>query len=485
MIQIIEVSPNNEEAVAKRLAASIRAAWPDIASSTADRVAIAVGLQTVRDIDLFVTIELSEPRPLPSRVRRDGSHSPEASVQAAALIIEVKQLDESRFTIVGTQIFPDYGRPSSRSVNAQIDDCRIALRKHRARYEVDDFFVHGVGWLTAVPTSKLGGVSAWVVGADADWLDILDAAAPQSPALYGPKPPSYVRAIATIRETLTRKRALTPRDRKKSNDLCHDVIVEELIEELAAIAGHKQIRLTGRGGSGKTTTLALLAKRLALVNGERVLMLTFHKTLRSDIEHLIDTLVDVPGIKARNIGVETATTFFIAALTELGVALPVTEGALDFEALPELLTQTQRAFSSDPLEGEAALLKAFAPERFAWDYVFIDEAQDWTDAERDFIRALYGSENLVLADGPSSWYGAKRHASGTSAFQKRCGTTDTSADRCAWRRTSPRLRTPSRAKRDYAIGGSSRSRNYRAAASSSPSVVNRRRPNSVRPCCRS
>ncbi len=385
MIEINEVSPNNEEAVAKRLAASIRAAWPDIASSTLDSVTIAVGLQTLRDIDLFVTIELSEPRPLLSRLRRDGSRSPEASVQAVALVIEVKQLDESRFTIVGTQIFPDYGRLSSRSVNAQIDDCRIALRKHRARYDVDDFFVHGVGWLTGVPTSKLDGVSPWIVGAEAGWLDILDAAAQQSPALYGRKPPSYVRAIATIRETLTRKRAVTPRDRKKSNDLCQDVIVDELIDELAAIAGHKQIRLTGRGGSGKTTTLALLAKRLALVNGERVLILTFHKTLRSDIEHLIDTLVDVPGVKARNISVETATTFFISALTELGVALPVTEGGVDFKALPELLAHTQRAFSRDPIEGEAALLKAFAPERFAWDYVFIDEAQDWTDAERDFI----------------------------------------------------------------------------------------------------
>jgi len=62
-------------------------------------------------------------------------------------------------------------------VNAQVDDCRIALRKHCVRYDVDDFFVHGVGWLTAVSTSKLGGVSPWIVGSDAGWLDIVDAAA--------------------------------------------------------------------------------------------------------------------------------------------------------------------------------------------------------------------------------------------------------------------------------------------------------------------
>jgi len=119
----------------------------------------------------------------------------------------------------------------------------------------------------------------------------------------------------------------------------------------------------------------LLAKRLACVNGERVLVLvlTFHKTVRSDIEHLIGTLIDVPGLKARNIGVDTATTFFVAVLTELGVALPVADGALAFKALPALMAQTQRAFSGDPIEGEASLLKAFASERFAWDYV-IEEA---------------------------------------------------------------------------------------------------------------
>jgi len=110
-------------------------------------------------------------------------------------------------------------------------------------------------------------------------------------------------------------------------------------------------------------------------------------------------LIDVPGVKAHNIGVETATMFFVSVLTELGVALPQIDGALDFTSLPAVMAQTQRGLSADPVEGEPALLKACAPERFAWDYVFIDEAQDWTDAERDFIRTLYGSENLVLADG--------------------------------------------------------------------------------------
>ena len=37
--------------------------------------------------------------------------------------------------------------------------------------------------------------------------------------------------------------------------------------------------------------------------------------------------------------------------------------------------------------------------RFDWDHVLIDEAQDWADAKRDLLVAVYGSRRMVLADG--------------------------------------------------------------------------------------
>ena len=35
----------------------------------------------------------------------------------------------------------------------------------------------------------------------------------------------------------------------------------------------------------------------------------------------------------------------------------------------------------------------------SWDYVFVDEAQDFTDAERDILVKIYGSRNMLIADG--------------------------------------------------------------------------------------
>ena len=42
------------------------------------------------------------------------------------------------------------------------------------------------------------------------------------------------------------------------------------------------------------------------------------------------------------------------------------------------------AMTDDDLSGYVAA----SPEEFDWDLVLLDEAQDWPDNERDFIRAV-------------------------------------------------------------------------------------------------
>ena len=398
MIEIIEVSPSNEMPAARKLRELIASAWPDVATSATDRVVIAVGARVCRECDLLVTIDLDKQRLLQPRLRRNGSWSPQETIQAAMIVIEVKQLDESRYTVVGTQIFPDYGDGKKRSVDTQVADCCTALVRHRSSYGVDQFFVHGLGWLTEVPEEKLAGVNPWIVGAEASWLDMLDGAAQQSSQLFGSRPTSYRTAIATIGKTLTQKRVLSPRDRSKAESLCREVLVDEVLDDLCAKVGTKQIRLTGRGGSGKTTTLALLAKRLASVQQARVLILTFHKALRGDIAHLVDSLI--PNHEERKrIGVETSASFFIDVLVHLELPIPTKDGRIDFDSLPTLYESVVQSFRSDGTDSAASYLRELAPDRFDWDYVFIDEAQDWSDAERDLVRAMYGSTNIVIADG--------------------------------------------------------------------------------------
>jgi hypothetical protein len=333
MVDVIELSPQNEMPVAQRLAADIRAVWPDVAISPHEHVTLLVGIETVREIDLLVVIRLQKPRELPPILRRDGSTSARDYVQGAVL--------------------PD----------------------------------------------QLGDVNPWILGNEASWLGFIDAAAQRNPEIYERRSHAYMASLDSLVNLLTRRRVVSPRDRMRASNLCNDELAEKIVSELAEVAGKKLIRLTGRGGSGKTTTLALLAKHLAIVGGERVLILTFHRALRSDIAHLIACTSDVPGVAGRRIVVETATTFFMSVLESFDYPLQTDEqdrpsyGRLD-AALDEL------RFMLDGEKGDdMAELKSRLPQRFDFDYVFVDEAQDWSDAERDFLREMYGSSRLVLADG--------------------------------------------------------------------------------------
>jgi hypothetical protein len=285
-------------------------------------------------------------------------------------------------------------------VSGQAGSASIALRKFWGRYKLEQFFVHALGWLTEVGPEQLADVNTWIVGHGVTWHGLLDAAAQRNREIYEQRTPAYLDALQTLVTVLTRTRSVSPLDRKRALTLCNDELAEQTVAELAAVAGTKMIRITGHGGSGKTTTLALLAKRLATIGGERVLILTFHRTLRLDIEHLLATTIDVPGIVGRRIVVETATAFFMKALAYFENPLPNDErGMPQYNQLDGMLGELCEMLTGDANSGDAAALKSRRPEQFDYEYVFIDEAQDCTNAERDFLRAIYGAQRLVLADG--------------------------------------------------------------------------------------
>jgi hypothetical protein len=61
-------------------------------------------------------------------------------------------------------------------------------------------------------------------------------------------------------------------------------------------------------------------------------------------------------------------------------------------------------------------------EEVAWDYLLVDEAQDWDDDERKVLFRIFGAEKIIIADGrdqlvrshqPCNW------TKGIKAFQKR------------------------------------------------------------------
>jgi len=411
MIEIVPLSPENELPVAEHLRKLILAEWPDLERSPqTDRVRIFVGVRLLFDVDLAVEISLATPRPA-------GADS----IVSAILAIEVKQQSRECFAIEGPEIYPIYGHArSNRSVAGQVSDGVIGVRDFLRRYTDEVPFVHGLAWLTDMPQSELRAAPAYVVGREATWSSMLQAAATRGPILFADPSPAYKRAIETFGNVLVNKRRIPPRDRAAVDRLTNATIANGQFDEIKKALGARQIRLAGRAGSGKSTTLALLADYVARVRQERLLVLTYNHALCHEIDRLIRCVVDDDALVDRHVRVATLVDFLANACAELGAEIPRADGRLDYQRLDE----TFRAFlATEPAEerrSEAAILKEIEPDRYAFDYVCVDEAQDCYDSERDVLRTLYAPEQIVLADGmdqlvrrqtPCDWTtGVKREA---------------------------------------------------------------------------
>jgi hypothetical protein len=400
MISIHPISPENEMTIAERLRDEISTVWPDVATSKRDHIDILVGVRTDVDVDLLVLVNLERAREIPRQRRRPSGTSPAAFVTTAVIVIEVKQLDYDCYDRIGNQLFPIYqGRREDRSVSKQANDAALGVSTLARRYGRGPF-VHNVAWLTGVDDAALRDIEANVVGRSATWYQILDAAAQQRPFRENAELAVLREDIFTVKRILLNRRRESRRDRSRVEALSRNLASRAAVDALVSRAGFAQIRLIGRGGSGKTTSLALLAVQLA-GSGQRVLILTFHHTLRSDIAHLVQSLGAKMGVRTDRIVVETMMNFVLSALDGLGAHVPKNGTQPDWGALDGVLNETSSTMFGDPSTrtGDIGRLIDSNPGRFAWDLIFVDESQDCSDGERDFLRALYGHKRLVLADG--------------------------------------------------------------------------------------
>ena len=393
------LSPQNEAHLVKELECEIRRVWPEAANGPEDRIDLLVGARSGFDVDLLIVLDLVTPRAIPSARRSD---TPVARLIKSGLIaVEIKQLDATRFERTGNQLFPIYyGKRSDRSCSDQARDAAYAIKNLARESGFPNLYVHALAWLTQLDPSALDGIDPAIV-AKTDWGGILTAACNQNSWLCHADEATRA-GVRAVRDRLLLRRTLTPLDIRKSERIARDSLVRELVAELSPHAGNALIRLTGHGGSGKTTALILLATRLATHDNARVLVLTFHHALSGDIRHVFKSVPEAQGLLGDRIHVETAMSFLLGLVAAAGGSVPQhADSKIDYDRVDATFREVATALKPSAGErgdnGEAVIDED--RERFAWDHVLIDEAQDWSDAERDLLMSVYGSRRLVLADG--------------------------------------------------------------------------------------
>lgn len=141
--------------------------------------------------------------------------------------------------------------------------------------------------------------------------------------------------------------------------------------------------LKGRAGTGKTITLLQAAIMQSADN--MCVVLTYNHALLGDIKRLMQYRAIDGGTKINNIEFNSTQEFFCRLMKNYNIQAP-NDSNLDFEtqyfdALKKFCKQTES-------------IKEKRSE-----YIFIDEAQDWAEEERDILFNLYPPQNIIIADG--------------------------------------------------------------------------------------
>lgn len=164
--------------------------------------------------------------------------------------------------------------------------------------------------------------------------------------------------------------------------------------------GEKLTILEGKAGTGKTFRLIQAALRLATKDsGKRCVILTYNHALVSDIRRLLHFLNIPDGIDTYTVQIQTLHSFFIQLMKALGIETSKIFGnrfEIEYKkALEELNELVIKIMDSSDID----CLKSDNKLAIDWDYVFIDEGQDWPDVEKNILFKIYGLSNIIVADG--------------------------------------------------------------------------------------
>lgn len=175
--------------------------------------------------------------------------------------------------------------------------------------------------------------------------------------------------------------------------------------------GEKMVIVSGRAGTGKTIKLLRIGCDLATRKGERCLILTYNLALVSDIKRIL-AFAEIPD-KPDNytLDIKSMYKFFYEIILGFGIESEnvkirasnnkdYLENFVKEENYFEIMNELKEYLDENVIdENEIHKLMKDRWEELNFDYILIDEAQDWKEYEKDIIIKLFGKEKIIIADG--------------------------------------------------------------------------------------
>jgi hypothetical protein len=398
-----------EAAAAVQLRHMIARAWPWVETDAAASVDIVTGVKchgqaSTKDLDIVLLATLPPKTrfsPFLSFLRRWDNQWVRPSsvhVESLCIILELKHSDPADVRFIGTRLEVFYrndSRPKWHNVSEQSHKQIFALKNYIESQRQAAPFITNLIWLANVEKDQLPPRPHNVIGANMNWELLLNVACQmRSPKEDGEEwvmrawPTGSAIDCRAVVRMLTQKIEPTRLDKVRMARICEAAVRPEWLDDL----GRREIIFRGRGGTGKTMLLLQLAWRALRDQGARTLVLTYNTALLADIRRLLTLVGDAHGLHERGIQAQTIISFFASAFRGLGLLTADKDYLEDYEALK---AETLALVTKEDI---AALIQEHT-EAFGWDFVFVDEAQDWPADERDLLRRFYLSSQFVIADG--------------------------------------------------------------------------------------
>lgn len=367
--------------------------------------------QDVKDIDLLMIGILQNYTPELYFINRENEYiKAKVNIHSFCTTIEIKSHDISGIFRNGTDIYVMYGE-KAHCVTEQSNKQKISAKNFFERTLSMSPYITNLIWFTSTNSQEINSLltvesnimQSNVFARDVVLADIIQLLVWQRcPKFYNGSfnfdsniISDTVRGMQRELDFFTKaKKCMGELTRKKIEQICFGNLTDKcILNENNTIS-----ILRGRAGTGKTVGLIQTALKLVDEKETRVLMLTFNRALVSDIRRLF-ALAELPDMFNHScIMVCTMHSYFYKLINHC-----LYNDGLDGEDFirnySHYLIEMLQFLENEDVNGEYIQLIKSENMALDWEYVLIDEAQDWINNERDLIFKLFKKGHILVADG--------------------------------------------------------------------------------------
>lgn len=343
--------------------------------------------------------------------------------------IELKSHNNSGVTITNNDVLVDYkGKKSSayNQNNNQKYSLKNFINKSESKLRQTNIFITNLIWFPNY-TGNLGwgqsNLKNLILGNNIDFKNFFDIAFSKTPPKLSPKAKMYFQSAVDERNIEGDLNALLENvfvyyDKEilpKQGDLSRGKLEKVIQKQLDGkykpafeSIGEKTLIIYGTPGSGKTLILLRFSYFLAVEQDARCLILTYNKALIADINRLSRLAGFKDDPSSASIGTSTCLKLMRKLFIEFGLYQEEPTNLNANERLNYFKTNFTNKYES-LLKELVDLLKVADIEdidklktnllELNYQFVFIDESQDWYPEEKDILYALFGSENCIISYG--------------------------------------------------------------------------------------